>query len=226
MDTITETDQGWRINANGELFETKKLILCIGSEPKKLDLPKPTLPLPICLCKFQLEQHIHKNDRVVVFGTAHSGTLILKHLYEIGCKNTVGIYRSDKPFFFARDGVLGGIKQESAQIADKILNKEWGELTPTLISYDDFSKTYRAIEKADFVLYSIGFKPLTVKYTGITGEIKNLTHDPKTGQFENVKNIWGFGIAFPSFKPDTSFPDIGFNGFIKSIQNSAPLFQS
>ena len=106
------------------------------------------------------------------------------------------------------------------------MNKEWGELTPTLISYNDFQKTYRSIEKADFVIYSIGFEPLAIKYTSISGEIKNLKHDPKTGEFENVKNIWGFGIAFPSFKPDTSFPDIGFNGFIRSIQNSAPSIQS
>ena len=133
MTKLIECEKGWKIIAEHELFEAQKILLCTGSKPKWLDLPKATIPLHLCLCKSQLEQHVSANDKVIVFGTAHSGTLVLKNLYEIGCKDVVGIYKGDKPFVYARDGILGGIKQESAQIADTILKHEWQERTPSLV---------------------------------------------------------------------------------------------
>jgi thioredoxin reductase len=232
MTNLIESENGWKIETEGgegeresELFEAQKTILCIGSKPKTLDLPKFTLPLKACLCKSQLEQHISATDKVVVIGTAHSGTLIMKNLYEIGCTGVVGIYKN-KPFSYARDGVLGGIKQESAAIADAIVNNEWLTKTPTLISINDFSKAYRAIEKADVVICSCGYETVKMKYTDATGLTKALTYIPGTNQFDKLNNLWGFGMAFPSFKEDTTFPDIGFNGFIMAIQKQMPAILS
>jgi hypothetical protein len=214
-------EKGWKIQSQDELFETKKMIVCVGSHPKMMDLPKATLPLSQCLHKSDLEHHISPNDKVVVIGTAHSGTIIMKNLKDIGCTNVIGIYK-EVPFVYARDGVLGGIKQESETIADEITQKLWGDRTPTLISYGDFSKVYRAIEKADFVLYSFGFTQPAIHYIDKDATEKVLQHDPHTSQFTNVHNAWGFGIAFPSYIQNTQISDVGFKGFIRAIQSSLP----
>ena len=222
MTKLIECEKGWKIIAEHELFEAQKILLCTGSKPKWLDLPKATIPLHLCLCKSQLEQHVSANDKVIVFGTAHSGTLVLKNLYEIGCKDVVGIYKGDKPFVYARDGILGGIKQESAQIADTILKHEWQERTPSFIPIGDFSKTYRAIEKANCVIYALGFEKACMSYEDRNGCTKSLNHIQSNGQFHEVKQIWGFGIAYPSNKQNTDHPDVGFDGFITALQNALP----
>lgn len=219
MVKLLEGDQRWILQSQDELFEAKKVIMCIGSKPKTLDLPKATLPLNQCLSKSVLERHVSVTDKVVVMGTAHSGTLIMKNLQEMGCKDVVGIYK-DKPFSYARDGILGGLKQESAKIADEIRSKAWGELCPTLISIHEFSNVYRAIERADLVLYSCGFEESVLHYYTKDNSQNTAKYDPITNRFADMANVWGFGIAFPSHKPGTNFPDIGFHGFITAIQNS------
>ena len=145
----------------------------------------------------------------------------MKNLKDIGCKGVVGIYR-DVPFVYARDGVLGGIKQESEKIADEIVQNAWGEFNPILVSLNDFSKAYRAIEKADIVIYSCGFEHPLATYRDIHGNFQVMHHDQLSSQFIHVANVWGFGIAFPKCLHDTNYPDIGFNGFITAIQDALP----
>jgi len=215
---FVECEQGWKIETeNGETFETEKLILCIGAKPKTLNLPKIHVPLQYALCTSQLQRHIRTTDKVVVFGTAHSGTLILKNLHDQGCKDVYAIYKGKTPFMYARDGVIGGIKQESATIADAI--PTWTD-SPTFVPLDDFPRTFRAVQDADIVIYSIGFETTAIKYTDTASLEQTFVHTPSNAQFVNARNVWGFGIGFPSMV--NCHADIGFNGFIVAIQNALP----
>jgi hypothetical protein len=222
MTGLTQLEKGWNIECGKQVFESQKVIVCTGSKPKGMNLPKVTVPLPMALSKTTLEQHVTKTDKVIVFGTAHSGTLILKNLYEIGCTDVVVVYKGKTPFCYARDGVLGGIKQESETIADEIVGNKWGALTPCMIEYEDFARVFRAVDKADIVIYSIGFEKTHIQYLDMSGSICEFQHNPEDGSFHTLKNIWGFGIAFPSYLVGSTHPDVGFLGFITAIQNALP----
>ena len=211
----------WKLRTSDQVFEAQKVLLCIGSNPKTMDLPKPTIPLPFCLQPSELQNRVQPSDHVVVIGTAHSGTLVLRNLKNLGCKDVVGIYRNT-PFAYARDGNRRGIKQESANIADEIQNGAWGDFTPTLLPLNDFAKAYRAVERATYVLYAHGFEQPDMTYLDATGQRHPFRFQPETGQFNGLSNIWGFGIAFPSLIPETNVQDIGFQGFIRAIQNALP----
>jgi hypothetical protein len=220
---LHQAETHWNIECEHDMFEAKNVIVCTGSLPKTMNLPKASIPLPIALHKTTLEQQVSKSDKVVVFGTAHSGTLVLRNLYEIGCTGVVAMYRGNAPFLYARNGVPGGIKEESARIADAIVGNQWGIGAPKLVHYEDFAKVYRAVEKADVVIYAIGFETTKLEYLDLSGATRQLDHDWDTGRFRNLPNIWGFGIAFPShLSQHPSFPDIGFDGFITAIHTALP----
>ena len=157
-----------------------------------------------------------KNEQVVVFGTAHSGTLVLKALRNVGVQRIVAVYRGASPFRFARDGDTEGIKQESAAIADEILAGGWADVL-TLVPTSDVGGVQRALLGADAVVYSIGFRP----------SLSFPVLDEGGGRIEpaaigacRVPGLFGFGIGFPSFytAPNgTQYPDVGFAGFIDAI---------
>lgn len=210
----------WKVQtAHGALFETQKLVLATGATPRTLDLPKPIIPLPLALNPTALANIVSPSDKVVVFGTAHSGTLALKNLRACGVKNLTALHKGQKPFFYARDGFSEGIKQESATIADTIFADSWA----TLISMDDFAAAHRAVAEATAVVYAIGFerpRPTVADGTGL----KTLTHDG-TAFGPDVKNIYGFGIGFPApyTGPDgRNYPDVGFGGFVTAIKAALP----
>jgi pyruvate/2-oxoglutarate dehydrogenase complex dihydrolipoamide dehydrogenase (E3) component len=216
-ESFQHTDRNtWIIKTvDNQMFETKKLILCVGVKPKTLDLPIISIPLSIALSKKQLESHVTKANKVVVFGTSHSGALILKNLKDLGVSRVTAIYNSAKPFYFARDGDTEGIKQEAATIADEIIAKAWGESTPQLINYCDFSTVYRAVYAADRVIYAIGFGQPKLTYTNAQGQVCPLVPNKDL-------RVWGFGLAFPSkyTAPNgNQYNDIGFSGFIDAIKN-------
>ena len=141
----------------------------------------------------------------MVFGTSHSGTLILNNLKQLGCQNVYAVYRGKTP-------AQQELKLAAAVIAQEIQTKQWGDLTPTFINYDDFSKIYRILSKANAVIYAIGFEPRTFTYTNRDGICSPLTND--------TPGIYGFGIGRP--RPTMSTDGIGFEGFIKAIQAELP----
>jgi glycine/D-amino acid oxidase-like deaminating enzyme len=200
--SFNQENKVWKLKTlRGNLFEVQKLIMATGAAPKILDLPKPIIPLHVALTPQLLESYVTSNDRVVVFGTAHSGTLALHNLRNAGVKNLIGIFKGEKPFFFARDGFSEGIKQESAAIADDLLAKGWAHL----ISFTDFPAAHRAVCEATTVVYAMGFERGVALPAG--------------------ENVWGFGIGYPSSYtgPDgQSYPDVGFGGFISAINEALP----
>jgi len=167
----------------------KQLFLTHGSEPKLLNIPHTHIPLSIALDKEQLKHQVDpQKDTVTVFGTSHSGTILLKHLHELGI-STNAVYKGSKPFIFARDGEYDGIKEGSEVIADTILKGSYTSLT--LIPWSDPLELHKALLKTTKCIVSIGFKPIRIQ--GIT----STTYDSSTAELHAMKNVYGFGIAYP-----------------------------
>jgi cation diffusion facilitator CzcD-associated flavoprotein CzcO len=191
-------------------LEVDVLLLATGSEPKYLDLPYPSISLSTALHKENLSFHVKKGDHILVFGTAHSATLIVKNLLDCGAAVT-NFYASAKPFYFDRDGDYDGLKQDAAEIADKILSKE---LPVKLFSIHDTSNVIRQTKKVDGVVYAIGFEsrnPFGLK-----------EYDSTSGQLKGCTNAWGFGIAYPNKAPDGVHFDVSIPAFQVHIQRQMP----
>lgn len=235
---VTEIRQsvgGWTVETTSGSTDVLKVVVCTGGEPRKLNYPRPCIPLEIALDRKALASYIRPGDRVVVFGTAHSGTLILRNIREAG-GISAGVYREDPPFRWSRAHtpecpchILGGtgchdsegVKQESATIADMIVRGEWGAQTPELIRAEDSEKLVRAILDAKYVVYAVGFQSRAPRIVGIGGAIIE-GYNPETAVI--APGAWGFGLAYPSLyeKPQGGHaPDVGFPGFADHILRCA-----
>jgi cation diffusion facilitator CzcD-associated flavoprotein CzcO len=186
------------------------LLLATGSEPKHLDLPYPSISLCVALDKEKLSSFVQKGNHILVFGTAHSATLIVQNLLDLGATVT-NFYASQKPFYFDRDGDYDGLKQDAARIADKILAKE---IPVSLVSVQDTAAVIRHTKNVDAVIYAIGFEarnPFGLKdYNG------------ETGQIEGVPHAWGFGIAYPKRAADGIHWDVSIPAFQGHIEQQMP----
>jgi cation diffusion facilitator CzcD-associated flavoprotein CzcO len=205
LSNLVQKTDGWNLVTPKETYQAKQVILCLGATPKTMDLPLPSIPLPIALAQDQLANVVSPSDTIVVFGTSHSGTLILNNLKQLGCQNVYAVYRGKTP-------AQQELKLAASTIAQEIQEKQWGTLTPTFINYDDFSKIYRILSKANAVIYAIGFEQRTFTYTNKDGTCVPLTND--------TPGVYGFGIGRP--RPTASTDGIGFEEFIKAIQAELP----
>ena len=203
----------WELTLHGssQKILTDSLFVTTGSEPKSLDCPFRSIPLSIALDEKRLSQYVSLGDHVLLFGTAHSATLIVQNLVNLGAKVT-NFYLPPKPFFFAKDGDYDGLKQEAAVIAEKIVNKEYPNVQ--LVSVHDTAAIIRATRKVDAVIYAIGFEPRS--RFGLS------EYDGLTGRLDNVKNAWGFGIAYPNLAEDGKHRDVSVPAFMKHIQKQMP----
>jgi hypothetical protein len=220
-------DGTWVLQTSKGACKVGRLVLCTGAVARKMDLPKSTVPLDVALSEGGLRRFVTPNDRVVVFGTSHSGTLVLRNLSSMGCSEVTAVYRGDRPFRWFRDGDTEGLKQESAAIADSIVGKSWGDRTPTLVPYTDFESVLRASLAADHVIYCTGFLCRHPPLLDAQGVPVTPTHDPATGALGGggITRCWGFGIGFPStYTTNTGdqAPDVGFGGFVEQIRRCMP----
>ena len=214
--SLLETTDGWTLVTSKETYQAKKVILCLGATTKTMDLPLPLIPLPIALSQEQLAHSVSPTDTIVVFGTSHSGALVLNNLKQLGCQNVYAIYKGKDPFAIANN-TTEGLKLAGALIAQDIQMNAWGPLVPTLISYDDFASIYRVLSKAHAVIYAIGFEPRTFNYTNKSGVCCPIT--------DTTPGIYGFGFGRPRITKTTygeSIAQIGFESFIKAIQAELP----
>jgi glycine/D-amino acid oxidase-like deaminating enzyme len=215
VDQIEKHSEGklWSVTlADKSNYTVPIVILAHGSEPKQLTLPIPSIPLDCALNKSRLETYVNSNSRVLLFGTSHSGTLIMRNLHELRV-HTTAFYNTTKPFYFARDGEYDGIKQESAEIADAIMANTYPKLQINHVT--DTAQVIKASRKADWVIYATGFKTRS--------NIKvNLTYDGKTGAITESPGLWGFGIAFPNKADNDINWDVGIPSFSSHIQKQMP----
>lgn len=197
--------------ASNESFLAKVTIVTTGASPKDLAFPIPTIPLEIALNLNSLSSYVESNQTVCVFGTAHSGTLILKNLHELKAQ-THAFYKGTKPFSFARDGEYDGIKQESETIADSILAGQYP--ITHLHPVNDTAEIIRWTRRSDWIIYAVGFQR--------TSFSSSYTYNGTTGQIDGLPNTWGFGIAFPNRAPDGIHWDVSIPSFFSHIEVQLP----
>lgn len=206
--------QRWSIKVGAKEILAKRLILATGSEPKALDLPIPSIPLEIALDTSRLKHYIKPGTSALVFGTLHSGTIVIRNLVACGAKVTA-LYKSPQPFYWDRDGAYDGIKEESAQIADDIVS---GKLSVDLVPTLDTSRVIRSSIDADWVVYAIGFEARnTLRLTVDEVDKSGLNYNKHTGALE-VPAAWGFGIAYPNSAPDGLHFDVGVAAFLEHMK--------
>jgi len=215
-----EYDKVWNVSVQHEsdvsVVDTENIYFNIGSEQKTLDLSIPSIPIDIALNITSLRSYVKSTDKVILFGTAHSGTLILKNLADLSIQTTA-IYRATKPFFFSRDGEYNGIKGDAAVFADEIIQKKYPTLN--VISASLVSSVIRETRSANWAIYATGFEPRNSIEISVNGEKKSIVkYSPTTGKITDCPNAWGFGIAYPSQAPDGIHFDVGVASFIEHIK--------
>jgi hypothetical protein len=212
VSSFVEENGQVRVNyGNGESLLTKICIITTGSNPKQYSYPIPTIPLEIALNRTRLASYLQPNQTVSLFGTAHSGTLILSNLHSLQV-NTHAFYKGEKPFLFARDGEYDGIKQESEIIADQIVAGHYPQVS--LHSITNTAELIRWTRRSDWVIYASGFQR-----TDLTA---SFSYDGQTGQIQHLPNTWGFGIAFPNRAPDGIHWDVSIPSFFEHIEKQIP----
>jgi hypothetical protein len=157
---------------------------------------------------------VRPNEKVCVFGLAHSGTLCIQHLVQLKAQVTA-FYNQEKPFYFARDGEYDGIKQESAEIADGILAKT---IPVNMYAFKDTKALVKAIQKADWIVSATGFTPRIIEIRDLQGALLVPDFSPATGRIAG--NLYGFGIAYPgeSTVGDRTFKDVSLPSFSQQIK--------
>lgn len=192
------------------------LVLATGATPKQLHLPIPSIPLEVALDPARLKSYVQPTDRVVVFGTRHSGTLVLKNCLDAGLHAVTGIYKGDKPFSYARDGDYDGIKLDAATYADEMVTNPPAGLA--FAKCDDMSCLVRATRVADWVIYATGFETRAIPLTVGGNSIDATAYDGSTGAIRGAPAAWGFGVGYPSLAPDKVHWDVGVAPFLDHMR--------
>ena len=210
---------------SGAKHLTQIVCFCGGMNPRQEDYGIPIIPLSIALDQERLKRLIRVGQQVVVVGSAHSATLILKNLNNISDIKFTCMYRGSKPFKFARDGQYSGIKQESADIADAIEKGLYTNLTMVPIS--NIQGVSKAIRKTDWIIQAFGFDPVfPVIMNGDTVIIP--TWDPSTGLSDELQRAQAFGACVPNTTTinDTKYVDISLGSFVDQMSIRWPLLKS
>lgn len=217
---LKKTEAGWSINlvAGGELPEAfGRIFLCQGGVEKQLDYGKPVIPLDIALDPVRLRRVIRPGQTVTVVGLSHSGTLVLRNLNDLGISLN-GVYDTEKPFYFARDGCYDGIKEEAATIADMIVAKT---LPVKLVSTKDMKNLVKVLTKTDWVVLSIGFTTRSLPITAVDGtQLNEVDYSPTTALVAGQTDLYGFGLSYPGVSEieGKTYKDISIPSFVQQIQ--------
>lgn len=201
----------WKVATKKHVYQYDILFLTTGSEPKSLDLPYPSIPLEFALSKDHLQDYIQPGETIALFGSAHSGVLIAENLTQCSA-NIVFFYATPKPFSFDKDGEYDGLKQDAAEIAEKILQGQYPNIE--LVSIQDIGTVLRKSKSITKTIFAIGFE--SRQSFGLQG------YDGITGKLQGCENAWGFGIAYPNQAPDGTHWDVSIPAFDKHIQKQIP----
>ena len=213
---VSHTSAGWNIQYYSDALNTltsKTLFMAQGSDSRILSTSIPSTPsIPLeCALDDRIASYISPGDEVIVFGTMHSGALVIKNLHDLSASVTA-VYRPDTPFKMARDGAYDGLYGHAADIADSI---NAARLPVTLVHSSDTGAINRAVAVAKWAIYAMGFAPRIIP--GISN-----AYDRVTGAIENAPNAWGFGIAYPNAAPDGINWDVSVAAFLNHIHRQLP----
>lgn len=186
QDTISSLDYNgdhWILHSTDSDIHAKKVILAIGSEPKRLNYDIPEIPLDDALDKDKLATCVSDDDCIAVFGGMHSAILILKFLSEYSVKEIVNFYID--PYFYDAPGLEGA----TAAWAKNVLEKN----PPSNLSRVLSTAENRAaiLPRCTKVIYAIGYEPNPIIVNGSS----DLLFDENNGII--AQDLYGIGIAFP-----------------------------
>jgi hypothetical protein len=205
-----EYESSWKITHTFGTFNASTVFLCCGGIENKLDIPIPQIPSNVALDKEQLKNHI-SSDTIALFGTSHTGTIILENLNFLSTP-TFAIYKGS-PFRFEPES-YDGLKEHSAEVAKSILNGE--HINTTLVPWSDPLAVHKSLQKATKAIIATGFKPRMINPTC-------KEYDPMTAKLSAGPNLYGFGMAYPSTtQKEKIYYDIGVLSFQEQIQRCLP----
>ena len=223
--TWNEEAKRWLLHLeSGTEHSTALICFCGGMTPRQVDYGIPIIPLSMALDTLRLARMIQKGQHIIVVGSAHSATLVLKHLNTIPDISVSCIYRGSKPFKYARDNQYDGIKKESAEIADAIEGGQYANLE--FVKSDDVAAISRAVKKADWVIQASGFVPrFPVINIGNTPVIP--TWDAATGLAKELPQAQAFGACVPATTTinEKAYPDISVGSFVEQMEQRWPLLK-
>ena len=203
---------------------TSIICVCTGMVPRQDDYGIPIIPLRAALDPTALARIVNPGHHVAIVGSAHSATLIMKHLNTIPDVSATCLYRGGEPFRYARDGHYSGIKQESAAIADAILRDEYTRLS--LVPITDICGLSSTLRKANWIIQATGFNSRMIRFT--TDKEAHPTWDPATGLAPELPQVQAFGACVPnvSVMEGKKYPDISVGSFIDQLVIRWPLLQT
>lgn len=209
---------------SGSEYTTAIICFCGGMYPRQKDYGIPIIPLSTALDEGRLSRIVEKGNNVIVFGSAHSATLVLKNLNNIPGVNTTCIYRGNRPFRYARDTEYDGIKKESADIADLITKGSYTNLS--LISTNEICSISKALRKANWLVQATGFLPRFPEIIIGSATIAP-TWDGITGLAEGVQQAQAFGACVPGTTciNEKVYPDISLGSFVEQIEKRWPILK-
>lgn len=240
---FTDTTGLWSVLVEGgpgshgspqQPLEAKVLVLATGSDPRSLGLPLPSIPLEIALDAQRLRHYVKPGQRVLQFGTMHSGCLVLRNLIQDCSAGFVSaVYKGGAPFVWDRDGAYDGIKREAADIADSVIkgreggggSSEYSKGRLELVPLEDTSGVIRASLRADWVVYATGFQRRRGPSLLRNGTaVKSDEYDGATGALlpQQSPFAWGFGIAYPNRAPDGVHWDVSVAAFLLHMKRNLP----
>lgn len=213
------SDGRWLLHTDtGKVISVASIVFTQGATPKALGLPIPSIPLEIALDTARLRRILQPNQSVLIFGTSHSGTLVIRNTLECNVTAVTAVYRGSVPFQWARDGAYDGLKMESATLADRYMLGEFPRLK--LIPYHADTELLSATRTADWVIYATGFVTARTIRLTVNGEARNLSsYDGQTGRITDCPMAWGFGIGYPSQAPDGIHWDVGVASFLEHMNS-------
>jgi len=214
-----------RFASNKPPQTTNIICFCVGMIPRQEDYGIPSIPLSIALDPLALERIIQPGQNITVIGSAHSGTLVLKHLNAINNISVNCLYK-DIPFKFARDGVYGGIKKESADIADSIINNGYKNLT--MVKITDMKGVSKALRGCDWVIQASGFHSNFPEFKVNNAAAFIPKWDTNTGLSSDLPQAQAFGACVPGVteKDGKVYPDISVGSFVDQLTVRWPLLKA
>lgn len=211
---VNSLEPSWIINHTFGTFKSEKVFLTIGGQEKNVELPLSKIPLSIALDKYQLANCLVPNDKITVFGTSHSGVVVLDNLNSLGI-STTAVYKGTLPFLFESE-TYGGLKEQSALSAKEILDGKYSNTI--LVSWSDPIAIYRTLIKSTKIIIATGFE-------GKSTFGKDYTlYNPETAVINIGSNIYGFGMAYPGITKiaERTYQDISVLSFQEQIQRCLP----
>jgi hypothetical protein len=222
-------DQVWYIDTTAGNFKAHFISLAPGASARCLQTAVPQIPLEHALSVDTLKTYFTDAaagagiSHVTVFGSAHSGVLIVDALIRCGVSVSL-VYNTPIPFYYAADGAYDGVKQETATIARAIEADGMGGRVD-LISYGDSLKLHQALLMSKWTVCACGFETTDMPQIHVNdselGSPARIPYNPATGQI--ATRMYGWGIAFPSVTviDGRTYTDVSIPSFAAHILRQA-----